>query len=553
LLVLGGVSVAATAIPASETASPWSPFRQRVFLVIWLAVLVSSTGTWIRDVASGWLMTELSPSPLLVSLVQAATTLPVFLLSLPAGALADIMDRRRLLIGVQLMLMAVAFALTILAYLGQMTPLLLLLLILAGGAGAAVAGPAFHAIVPELVPKADIRPAVALNSLGINVARAIGPALGGLLIASAGLAAAYLLDALSYVLVIAAFLWWRRAATPTDLPPEAFGSAIRTGLRYAARSPDLKRVLARAIAFFLFASAYWALLPLIARERLQADAGYYGLLMACIGAGAVTGALLLPRLRLGTGRLVLAGSLVTAAAIALLAATTSRWLAPAVLFLAGAAWIGVLTSFNVIAQSVLPNWVRARGLAVFLMTFYGAMTAGSALWGTVAQVHSIEVALYVAAAAGTVVALLMAVLVRFPAEGADLDPANAWPEPASAGTIAGERGPVMISIAYRVDPADRRAFLDAINRLAAVRRRDGGFGWRVLEDAEHPDRFEEIFFAASWLEHLRQHRRLTQADLALQQDVRRWHRGETGPVVRHLLAARPGDLGPPQPVGDHRH
>lgn len=538
---------------AGAPASPWSPLRHRVFLVIWLATMLSSTGTWVRDVASGWLMTELSPSPLMVALVQAATTLPVFLLSLPAGALADIMDRRKLLIAVQGLLMAVGVALTAFAHLGQMSPALMLALITLGGIGAAIAGPAFHAIVPELVPRHEIRPAVALNSLGINIARAVGPALGGLVVATLGVAAAYLLDALSYLVVIAAFLWWRRAPVPTDLPPEAFGAAMKTGVLYAARSPDLKRVLARAAAFFLFASAYWALIPLIARTKLQADAAYYGLLMASIGAGAVTGALLLPRLRLPTGTLVLAGSLITAAVVALLAVVTSRWVAPALLFVAGTAWIAVLTSFNVLAQSVLPNWVRARGLAVFLMVFFGAMTAGSALWGTVAQLQSIERALLLAAAGGAVAAVLMAWAVRFPSEGKDLGPANAWPEPASAGAIPGERGPVLVTIAYTIHPADRVAFLAALYRLAAVRRRDGGFGWRVMEDAEDPQRFEELFFSTSWLDHLRHHRRLTQEDLQLHRDVRQFHRGTSPPLVRHLLAASPSDAGPPAPVGAHTH
>lgn len=545
--------MSAPSLQVDAPSTPWSPLRQRVFLVIWLATMLSSTGTWIRDVASGWLMTELSPSPLMVALVQAATTLPVFLLSLPAGALADIMDRRKLLIAVQALLMAVGGALALLAHLGRMSPGLMLALITLGGIGAAIAGPAFHAIVPELVPRKDIRPAVALNSLGINIARAVGPALGGLVVATLGVAAAYLLDALSYLAVIAAFLWWRRAPAPSDLPPEAFGSAMKTGLVYAARSPDLKRVLARAAAFFLFASAYWALLPLIARSTLRADAAYYGLLMASIGAGAVTGALLLPRLRIATGTLVFAGSLATAAVIAMLAVVTSRAVAPMLLFVAGMAWIAVLTSFNVLAQSVLPNWVRARGLAVFLMTFFGAMTAGSALWGTVAQIHSIDTALMLAAAGGAIAAVLMAWGVRFPEEGKDLAPANAWPEPASAGAIPGERGPVLVTITYTVKPGDRMAFLEAMHALAAVRRRDGGFGWRVMEDAEDPQRFEELFFSASWLDHLRHHRRLTREDLQLHQAVRRFHQGSSPPLVRHLLAASPADAGPPAPVGDHTH
>lgn len=542
-----------TAAAPAAVVGAWAPFRNRVFLVIWLAVLVSNAGTWIRDVASGWLMTELSPSPLLVSLVQAATTLPIFLFSLPAGALADIVDRRKLLIGVQVLLLAVGVTLAFVAHAGAMTPALLLGLILVGGVGTALSGPAFQSIVPELVGKAELRPAVALNSLGINVARAIGPALGGLIVATAGVAAAYLVDAASYLLVIAAFVWWRRTPAPADLPPEAFGAAMRAGLRYTTGSAELKRVLLRAGAFFLFGSAYWALLPLIARDLLKADATFYGVLLASIGAGAVLGALLLPRLKLPGGTLVLAGTLMTAVVTAGLALTAARWVAPILLFVAGAAWIAVLTNLNVAAQAVLPNWVRARGLAVYLMVFFGAMTAGSALWGTVAQATSIQTALLAAAASGLLAGLAVARLVPLPKGDADLTPSMHWPEPATAGPIEGERGPVMVAIEYRIDPSDRRAFLEALMRLAKARRRDGAFGWRVMEDAEDPHRFEEVFFAASWLDHLRQHRRVTRTDAELQSAVQAFHRGDGSPRARHLVAARPDDEGAPAPLGDHQH
>ncbi len=546
------------AVPvAGESTAPapsaWAPFRSRAFLVVWLAVLVSSTGTWVRDVASGWLMTELSPSPLAVAMVQGATTLPVFLLSLPAGALADIVDRRRFLIGVQIFLLLVGLALALAAGFGAMSPGLLLGLTLLGGIGAALSGPAFQSVVPELVGKAELRVAVALNSLGINIARAIGPALGGAIVAAAGAAAAYLLDAASYLLVIAAFLWWRRAPAPADLPPEAFGAAVRTGLCYATGSVELRRVLARAAAFFLFASAYWVLLPLVARGKLGADATFYGVLMASIGAGAVVGALLLPRLRFSGGTIVLAGTALTAVATAALALSGARWLAPGLLFAAGVAWIAVLTNLNVAAQSVLPSWVRARGLAVYLMVFFGAMTAGSALWGAVAQAVSVEAALLAAAAGGLAAGLVAAALAPLPAGEADLTPSLHWPEPAAAWPVPGERGPVMVSIEYEVEPADRRAFLEALHRLSRARRRDGAFGWRALEDAEDRSRFEEVFFAVSWLDHLRQHRRVTRTDAEWQTAVLAFHRGEAPPRVRHMPAARPDDQGTPAPLGEHRH
>jgi predicted MFS family arabinose efflux permease len=544
------MTAAAAANAGAPSPGPWAPLKTRAFLVLWLAVLVSNTGTWVRDVASGWLMTELAPSPLLVSMVQAGTTLPIFLLSLPAGALADIVDRRRLLIGVQIGLLLVAGALAATAHAGVMSPVLLLGLVLAGGVGAALAGPAFQAITPELVERPLLRPAVALNSLGVNIARAIGPALGGLVVATAGAAAAYALDAASYLVVIAALLWWRRRPVSADLPPESFGAAVRTGLRYAMGSAALRPVLLRAAAFFLFASAYWALLPLIAREELDGDAGYYGILLAAIGAGAVLGALLLPRLKLAPGALVLGGTLATAAVMAALALAPSRWLAPVLLAGAGAAWIAVLTSLNVAAQAALPNWVRARGLAVYLMVFYGAMTAGSALWGATAQALGVPNALLAAAAAAALASLLVARLTPLPPGEADLTPSLHWPEPATLGPLPGERGPVLITVEYRVAAADRRAFLEALHTFAKARRRDGAFGWRVLEDAEDPERFEEVFWAASWLDHLRQHRRVTRADAELQSRVQAFHLGEAPPRVRHLLAAAPDDVGAP---AKHEH
>jgi MFS family permease len=529
------------------------PFKNRIFRVIWLAVLVSSIGTWMRDVASGWMMTELSTSPLLVSLVQAATTLPIFLFSLSAGALADIVDRRMLLIAVQLVLLTISLALTVVAYLGLMTPAALLALIFAGGIGGAFAGPAFQAIIPEIVGKAQLRPAVALNSLGINMARAIGPALGGLIIAGAGVAAAFLTNTLSYLLIIAAFIWWPRGRTAPDLPPEAFGSAMRAGIRYATQSPIFRHLLMRAAGFFLFGSAYWALLPVIARSQLRADPQFYGVLLGSIGSGAVVGALLMPRLKFASGRLVFGGTLITAFVMVGLATTENKLLAVLLLLVAGTAWISVLTTLYVAAQSVVPDWVRARGLAVYLMVQFGAMTAGSALWGSIAEAWSIPVALLAAAALSVIAGTVLAVRVPMPRGDADLSPSLSWPEPATSGLVANDRGPVLITIAYDISPPDRRAFLDALHLLAAIRRRDGAFGWRVFEDAEDPARLEEIFFATSWLEHLRQHRRLTVADALLQRKVQAFHRGGAPPLVRHLLAARPDDAGSPAQLGDHRH
>ncbi len=533
----------------SGKESAFAPFRQRLFALIWLAALVANTGTWVRDVANGWLMTDLSPSPLMISLVQAAGSLPVFLLSLPAGALADIVDRRRLLIVIQVYLVTVSGALCLAAATGVMTAPLLLALTLAGGVGAALMGPPWQSIVPEIVPRPSLRAAVALNSMGINVSRAIGPALGGWILVMGGAAAAYAVDAASYLFVIAVLLIWKRTPAAAGLGPERFTPAMRTGLRYVLGSPDIQRVLVRSAAFFVFASAYWALLPLVVRRELAGDATLYGVLLGAIGVGAVTGALALPRLTRGItpGATVAAGTLLTAAATATLALSASPVAAFVALFVAGAAWIAVMTTLNVTAQSVLPDWGRARGLAVYLTVFFGAMTLGSAVWGQVASLTDVPTAL-LAAAIGGAAAGLIAWRVALPAGDASLTPARRWPEPVVAPDLT-DRGPVMIQITYQVPRDQRRAFLEAITQLGRTRRRDGGFGWRVFEDSESPGSFVEVFYAPSWRDHMRQHRRVTNADAVLQDSAHAFHVGATPPVVKHFIAARPGDTETP-PHGD---
>jgi MFS family permease len=545
----------APSIVPPATNSAWHPFRSRIFAVIWTATLVSNIGMWIRDVASGWLMTTLSPSPTMVALVQAALLFPVFLLALPAGALADILDRRKLLVGIQVFLTLVTLAMAAAAATGAMTPGLLLALTFAGGIGAALLQPAFQSIVPELVPKPDLKAAVALNSMGVNVARAIGPALGGVILATAGVALAYLIDALTTLVAVLAFLWWRRDQPRRALPPESFGPAIATGWRYAMGAPALHRILLRAAAFFLFASAYWALLPLIARDLLAGGAPLYGLMLAAIGAGAVAGALLLPRLGRGvaSSTLVTLGSLTTALAMAGLALAPPPAIALALLGLAGFSWIAVLTQLGVAVQSNLPDWVRARGLAVYLMVFYGGMAAGSALWGGLAEAMSIRDALLVAAAGGALAALLAAT-VRLPGGSRDLSPAHAWAAPEVAQAPDPGGGPVLVTLTYQVAPANRRAFQTALAAFSARRRRDGAFGWRLYEDVARPGTFTETFMARNWLDHLRQHDRITTDDAGEQAAFLALAEGP--PHITHLIAAHPNDPLPDDPHAketDHVH
>lgn len=530
-----------------RTGGGFAPLRQTVFAVLWAATVLGNIGSFMRDVASSWMVVELSASPAAVALIQTAATLPVFLLAIPAGVLSDILDRRRFLIGIQLLLAGVSLALLYLAQTHALTVEWLVMLTFLGGVGAALMAPTWQSIVPELVPRSDLRSAVALNSLGINVSRAIGPALGGLLLASCGAALTYGVDVLSYLFVIAALLWWRRPVTADGALKEEFAGAFRAGLRYARASRELQRVMLRSAVFFSFASAVWALLPLVASQTLGGDARFYGLMLGAVGAGAIAGAVLLPRLRarMDSDALLLAASLICALVMLALALAPPRWLGLILMLLLGAGWIIALTTLNGVAQAVLPNWVRGRGLAIYLTVFNGAMAGGSLAWGLLAQPLGVPTTLIVGAAGLTLVALLF-LRARLPSGDADLTPSNHWPEPLLSAPVAHDRGPVLVQVEYRIRQSDRPVFLAALERLSLQRRRDGAYAWGITEDTQEPERLVEWFLLSSWAEHLRQHQRVSLADAALQADVQRWHVGASPPQVRHLLALQASDAQPPE-------
>jgi len=361
-----------------KSTSPWAPLHNRVFRVMWIASVASNIGSWMHEVGAGWLMTSLAPSPLMVALVQAATTAPVFLLALPAGALADIVDRRRYLIAAQVWMLLIAAMLGVLTLAGLTTAPLLLVFTFALGIGNAMMMPAWGAITPELVPRDELQGAIGLNSMGLNVARAVGPALAGLIVAAVGPGAVFILNAVSFLAVIAALKHWQRPPTASGLPAERLAGAVRAGLRYARHSPELSAVLVRGIAFFMFASASWALLPLIVRQELQSGPGTFGLFLACLGLGAIVGALLLPRVHARTSRdRVVAGATVLyATAMLALAHSGNVYAAGAAMLFTGMAWISVVSSLMTAAQTALPAWVRARGLALFWVVYMGECAVG---------------------------------------------------------------------------------------------------------------------------------------------------------------------------------
>lgn len=524
------------AVPA-VAASPWQPLRQRVFRTLWIATVVSNIGSWMNDVGVNWSMLTLSADPLSVAMVQAASSLPMFLFALPSGVMADIVDRRKYLLFSQVWVFIAAAALALLSFTGQVTPLVLLIAAFLLSTGAAMSSPPFQAIVPDLVSKAELGPAIALNSLGINISRAIGPALGGLIMTFAGPWLVFLLNAVSVLGVAWVLYRWKAEPAVQRLPPEHFFSAVRAGLRYVHAAPVLRNVLVRTVAFFVFGSAGWALLPLVARRELGLGPGGYGIMLACIGVGAICGAIMLPRLRkrFNPDLLMVLASLLFAITLLALAFVRHFWLLNAFEFFTGFSWIAVLSTLNLGAQRSAAKWVKARALAVYLTVFFGSMTLGSAVWGQLASHYGIPLSLGVAAL-GMVLACATVFRWRL-----DLDPdlnldISTSNQPIPALEIHHDRGPVMVTYEYLVREGDAHSFTVCMQDMRRVRKRGGAINWSVYEDILQPGIFVETFIVGSWMEHLRQQDRYTMNDLKIQNRVYQFHQGEKLPDVRYLVA-----------------
>ncbi len=526
---------------SAKTVSFVAPFRHPAFVVIWTATVVSNVGGWMYSAASGWLMTSLDPDPLIVALVQAASTLPSCLFALPAGALADIFDKRKYLIVVESLTTAVSAVYAAIVGLRLATPGNLLLFTFLIGAAGALTVPAWQAVVPRLVPKDDLPAAIAANSVGVNISRALGPALGGVAISAFGIVAPFWINAISNLGIVGALLWWREAKGPrTLLPAERFGQAMTAGLRYARHNLHLRGTLMRAVGFFLFASAYWALLPLVARQQIAGGPQLYGVLLGVIGASAVGGSFLLPWLKakLGPDRLMALGALGQAVAMVLYGVAREPATALLASVIAGASWIAALATLGVSAQVALPDWVCGRGLSLYTTVFFGCLTLGSAVWGEVAVWVGLPNAHFLAAA-GAVAAIPLTWRWKLQTgAGLDLAPSMHWPAPITTQTIDDDRGPVLVTVEYRIRPENRAAFLEAIAKLEHGRRRDGAYAWGVLEDAAEEGRVLEMFLVESWMEHLRQHERVTNADRIVQEAVERFD-VDGDPKVTHFIAAEP--------------
>jgi MFS family permease len=523
----------------SLRAAAWAPLGIRIYRLLWLAVLASNMGTWMQVVGAQWLLVGLPHAATLVALVQTADTLPDLLLALPGGALADIFDRRRFLIGLQWFQIAVGIALTVLTLAGQMTPPLLLGFTFVLGAAGAIETPAYQALVPELVPRHQISAAAALAGVNINLARAIGPAVAGLLIARLGVGWVFALNTLSFVFIPLVLLAWRRQIVVDPETPERFLPALRAGGRYVRHDPVARRILLRLGLFVAPATALWALLPLLATQRLDMSAGGYGLLLAALGTGAILGALILPRLsaRLSPNRLLLAATVAFAATSIAVVMVQSQVFAFLVLLPAGAAWMAVIANTNAEMQLFLPEWVRARGLASYQMVLFGSQALGALAWGLLAERVGLTDTFLIA---GGALLAGVATLSSWPlidTRGLNRAPSMHWPEPNLTFQPKPET-PVAVATMYTVAPEREARFIAAMEDVRLSRLRTGAVAWRLYREGESAQVFVEAYFVATWEEHLRQHHgRLTGEDALIDRRVREL--SDPKPWSKHWFLAEP--------------
>jgi MFS family permease len=537
---------AVMASTAAATASAWAPLRVRAFRILWTAQLFSMLGTWMQTVGAQWLLVDQPNAATLVGLVQTAAMVPTLLLAMPAGAVADIVDRRRLLIVVQLFQVLVGAVLTVLAAAGQLPPLVLLTATFLLGCGTTVTIPAYQAVVQELVGREQMRSAVALNGVAMNLARAVGPAIAGLLVAQIGVAAVFALNAVTYLVLAAALARLPRSSGEEDLLRERFRGAMVAGARYVRHSLVLRRLLLRTVLFVVPGAALWALLPLVASQLLGLDALGYGLLLAALGIGAIIGAAVLPAVgaRLSPNGLTLSAGLVFGAATLICALVHNLTADLVALVPAGIAWLCMLATMNGTLQMFLPGWVRARGLSIYQMVFFGGQAIASLLWGVLAQWLGLETALV---AAGALLAVGAPTVLRWPLRdisGLDRNPAVYWPEPQVEVDPELEDGPVLVTLRYTVAPQNARNFLEAMGPVRRMKRRTGATSYALHQDAADPTQFVEVTQYPSWAEHLRQHAgRLTGSDQALEAAAREYTTGT--PQVQHLVPPRPPQVDGP--------
>jgi MFS family permease len=523
----------------SSVGTALGPLRRPLFRMLWATWAVANTCMWMNDVASAWLMTQLSNSTVMVALVQTASTLPVFLLGLPSGALADILPRRNWLMATQLWVAFNAVILSAVMFADAMNPGLLLLLTFGNGIGLALRWPVYSAIIAEVVPREELAPALALNGVAMNLARIVGPIVAGALLASVGGAYVFALNAVLSIAAALLLLTWKPESQVKTLPGERFVGAMRVGWQYVRQSAPMRAVLLRIATFFLQSTALLALLPVVAlRVPGGGSAGTFTLLLSSMGAGAIAAVLGLPRLRvtMSRDRLVRDGSLVQAVAMLGVAFAPNAWVAAALMLFAGASWITVANTLAVSAQVVLPDWVRARGMSMYQIALMGGAALGAALWGQVAQWTDLQTSLTAAAITGSLILLLTSRWSIGHEGDVDLTPARILTEPTSAFTIEHEKGPVMVTVEYEVDPARAQEFFALMQESRVNRLQKGALSWGLFHDTSDPKRYLEYYLDESWAEHLRRFDRFTAADMDLRDRRNAFHVGEQPPKISRYVA-----------------
>lgn len=525
---------------ASSSDSAFSPLRHPDFRLIWLATLVANLGSLIQNVGAGWAMASLTPAHDMIALVQASATLPIMMLSIPAGAVADLFNRRRVMLLANGFMALVSAALAAAAWMGWLTPWTLLGFTFLMGVGSALHIPSWQASVRDLVPREELPKAVALNSMSFNLMRSVGPALGGLLVASAGSSAAFALNAVSYLALIYALARWRGPVGASSLPSEGFASAVTLGLRYVVLSPNLMTIMLRGFLFGATAVALLAFLPVISRDQMAAGAGTYGALLGFFGAGAIGGALASPALRRiwRIEKIVAIAFCVFAAGLASVAFAPGPLLAAPGLLLAGAAWVSALSLFNVSVQLASPRWVVGRVMAIYQAATFGGMAAGSWIWGRLSMDQGVQTALLTVAGLMLGGALFGRIRPMPDFPEVDLDPANRFHAPALRLNLKARSGPIMVMIDWRISPGNTASFLIEMQERRRVRLRDGAQGWTLMRDLEEPDIWVEAYHVPTWTEYLRHNQRRTRVDAENYDRLRALHEGPEPPRVHRMIERR---------------
>jgi MFS family permease len=529
--------------PPAKT-SPLSAFRIPIFRDVWLASSSSNLGSLIQSVGASWLMLEIARSADMVAFVQAAVALPIVLLSLVSGAMADSFDRRRVMLGAQVFMLVVAVALATCTWFNVVTPWLLLLFTFLLGCGAAFNAPAWQASVGDMVPRVELPNAVALNSMGFNIARSVGPAIGGLIVATLGSAGAFAINAASYVPLLGVLLRWKPVRPPQTLPPESLATAIEAGVRYVAMSPAIRTVLIRAFIFCVSASSVMALMPVIAKELVAGGPATYGVLLGGFGIGAVVGALSIALLRrlLSTEAIVQLAGCAFAIAAAIVALSRHEAITIPALIVAGAGWVLTLATFNVTVQLSAPRWVVARSLSLYQMSAFGGLALGSWLWGVLAEAHGVRMSLLVSAALLLVSAVLARWFAIASADDRNLDPLRQWQAPDTAFPVDSRSGPVVVTVEWLIRQEDVVEFLRAMAERRRIRRRDGARNWRLLRDLANSQLWIERYETPTWLDYLRLNNRMTQEDAIVPERLLALHQGTGHPRVRRMLERQTSTL-----------